>query len=424
MFKKDLSMHKTFVPIVLQKIIERGLMHTPTSIQNIFKKSFNVIHKKRADSLIAASEGLLNGAHLTVSSIGRHLPGNALEKSKIYRANSIIGNGSIYRDKLLLTRSLVNLMFSNRATLYVLIDWSGCCSDKRHILQASIANNGLGRSQPIHSRVHGKSEGEWVKAQKIFLDELKFIFSDIKANIVVITDSGFHAPWFKDVERLGWDYIGRVRGTVTICFEGVTKWNKVDELYQKATGTPQSLGKGTLGKDKKNSIVGSFYLVKKKKLGRKKPANKRKYPDQERQYEQMYRDPWLLISSIKTSDILKIIQAYAYRMQIEQNFRDIKNSNYGYGLEHSGTKDRIRLENLLLIALIATFMAFIIGLCAENCKLHWTFQANTVRHKRTLSLVYLGIRVWQTSILKIPISLIEQGFLEFSRWDGELIQNG
>ncbi len=79
----------------------------------------------------------------------------------------------------------------------MLIDWSGCCSDERFILQASIANNGFGRSQPIHTRIHGKSEGEWVKAQALFLDELTFIFSDIKTSIVVITDSGFHAPWLK-----------------------------------------------------------------------------------------------------------------------------------------------------------------------------------------------------------------------------------
>lgn len=414
-------MHKTFDPIVLRKIIERGLMHTTNSIQDIFKKPFSVLHKKRVNSLIAASESVLNGAHLTVSSIGRHLPGNALEKSKIHRADSIIGNGFIYRDKLLLMKALVDSIFSNRTTLNILIDWSGCCSDERYILQASIANNGLGRSQPIHMRIHGKSEGEWVNAHKLFLDELKFILSDIKATIVIITDAGFHAPWFKSVQSLGWDYIGRVGGNVKIHSEKTREWNTVDEIYQQATASPKTLGRMTLGKDKKNSIDGEFYLIKKKGLGRKKPTNKRKYPDQERQYEKMNKEPWLLVSSIQMSEALRIIQAYSYRMQIEQNFRDVKNSNYGYGLEHSGTKDRMRLENLLTIALVATFMAFIIGLCAENINLHWTFQANTVRHKRTLSLVYLGIRVWQTSLFKIPIPLLQRCLSEFSHWNGGTI---
>lgn len=412
------------IKLFRQKKFGGGLMHTTHSIQKILKKSFSVTHDKRADSLIAAAESLLNGANLTVTSIGRYLPGDALEKSKIHRADSIVGNGQLYSDKLKLTKALVNSFFSNKTTLYLLIDWSGCCSDERHILQASIANNGLGRSQPIHSRIHGKSKGEWREAQKLFLEELSIIFSEIKANIVVITDAGFHASWFKDVRRLDWDYIGRVRGTVQLLLEGAIQWNTVDQLYQQATSSPKALGRATLGKEKRNSIDGELYLIKKKRLGRKKPTNKKRYPDQEKQYEKMYKDPWLLISSIKNPKALKIIQAYGYRMQIEQNFRDIKNSNYGYGLEHSRTQDRMRLENLLFIALVATFMAFIIGLCAEKMQLHRDFQANTVRHRRTLSLVYLGIRVWQTCLFKIPISLIKKCIEEFSRWDSGDMQNG
>ena len=395
-------------------------MHTTASIHNIFKNTFNIIHEKRANSLISAAESLLNGAHLTVTSIGRHLNGDALEKSKIHQADSIIGNGLLYNDKLKLMKALVNRNFGNRTNLYVLIDWSGCCSDERFILQASIANNGLGRSQPIHSRIHGKSEGEWREAQKVFLQELSVILSDIKTNIVNVTDSGYHAPWFKDVKRLGWDYIGRVRGTVKLLVDGAKQWKTVDELYQQATGAPKALGKAMLGKEKRNSIDGELYLIKKKGLGRKKPINKKKYPDQERQYEKTYKDPWLLISSIKTSKALLIIQAYGLRMQIEQNFRDKKNSNFGFGFEHSGTKDYIRLENLLLVALVANFMAFIIGLCAESIRLHWTFQANTVRERRTLSLIYLGIRIWKTNLSKIPLTLIEEKLADFSRWNGEI----
>jgi hypothetical protein len=393
-------------------------MHTTASIHNIFKETFNIIHDKRADSLISAAESLLNGAHLTVTSIGRNLNGKALEKSKIHRADSIIGNALLYNDKLKLMRSFVNRNFSNRRNLYVLIDWSGCCSDERFILQASIANNGLGRSQPIHARIHGKSEGEWREAQKVFLEELSVIFSDLSSSIVIVTDSGFHAPWFKEVKRRGWDYIGRVRGNVKLLVDGVEQWKTVSELYQQATGAPKALGKSTLGKDKRNSIDGELYLIKKKGLGRKKPINKKKYPDQEETYEKMYKDPWLLISSIETPKALLIIQAYGLRMQIEQNFRDNKNGNFGFGLEHSGTKDYMRLENLLLIALVATFIAFIIGLCAESIRLHWAFQANTVRNRRTLSLIYLGIRIWKTGLSKIPIVLIEEKLADFSAWNG------
>ncbi len=57
----------------------------------------------------------------------------------------------------------------------------------------------------------------------------------------MITDSGFHAPWFKNIQRLGWHYIGRVRGIVKVLCESTGQWTTVDELYQQATGSPKGL---------------------------------------------------------------------------------------------------------------------------------------------------------------------------------------
>ncbi len=110
----------------------------------------------------------------------------------------------------------------------------GCCSDERFILQASIANNGFGRSQPIHTRIHGKSEGEWVKAQALFLDELTFIFFGYKNEYCCDNRFWVSSPWFKNIQRLGWHYIGRVRGIVKVLCESTGQWTTVDELYQQA----------------------------------------------------------------------------------------------------------------------------------------------------------------------------------------------
>ena len=167
----------------------------------------------------------------------------------------------------------------------------------------------------------------------------------------------------------------------------------------------------------------TLYLIKKNKKGRKKPLSKQKYPKDERLYGQMSKDPWLLISSLDTEEAKTIVEMYALRMQIEQNFRDIKSSQYGFGLEESGTKDLMRLNNLLLIAMIATFMAFILGLCAENNGLHRTFQANTIKIRRVLSLVFLGKRIWRTGVHIISLFL-RKTIGEFMAWDGGLILNG
>lgn len=129
-------------------------MHNRSSIQDILKKSLSTLHQKRVTSLIELASRLLNGGSLTVSSLGRNLSGAALENSRIHRADSIIGNGLLSRDNVLISKTLVDHFFHQRETLYVLIDGSGCCSKERFILQASIANAGLGRLQPIHSIVY------------------------------------------------------------------------------------------------------------------------------------------------------------------------------------------------------------------------------------------------------------------------------
>lgn len=214
---------------------------------------------------------------------------------------------------------------------------------------------------------------------------------------------GFMHP---GLEKLGWDYVGRVRGSVKIRFKGTIDWKTVPDIYNQASSKAQSLAKVTLGKND-NPFDGFMYLIKKKMRGRKKPAHKKRYPQEEKQYEEMYKHPWLLISSIDNKDALEIVKFYSLRMQIEQNFRDFKRGHYGFGLEHSGTKGFLRLENLLLIAIIAVFMAFIIGLAAEKNNLHWTYQANTIRNRRVLSLVYLGCRVWKEGLKKIPIDHIK-----------------
>lgn len=398
-------------------------MHNQDSIQDILENSLFAIHKKRVTSLIEMASSLLNGGTLTVSSLGRNLSGDALEKSKIHRADALIGNGLLNRDNVLISRALVEHFFKNRQTLYVLVDGSGCCSDERFILQASIANKGQGRSQPIYAIVYESGPQAHINAQDLLLRELQFIFQSLKIRIVLITDAGFYSSWFNKVRAIGWDYVGRVRGRVKIKREGSKQWQTIQELYEHATNKAASLGNAVVGRDKKSRSLGTLYLVKKKKKGRKKPLSKQRYPQEELQYQQMYKDPWLLVSSLNNEEADVIIGMYALRMQIEQNFRDLKCSQHGFGLENSGTKDLMRLKNLLLIAMLATFMAFIVGLCAEKCGLHRTFQANTIKERRVLSLVYLGKRVWKTALSKL-VGFIKKTLDEFISWDGGIIQNG
>lgn len=76
------------------------------------------------------------------------------------------------------------------------------------------------------------------------------------------------------------------------------------------------------------------------------------------------REPWLLASSLSLgpSPAAQIVAGYRLRMHIEEGLRDTKSTRYGFGLEQSLTHRPERLAILLLIAALATFMCWLIGL--------------------------------------------------------------
>jgi hypothetical protein len=60
------------------------------------------------------------------------------------------------------------------------------------------------------------------------------------------------------------------------------------------------------------------------------------------------------------------MRAYSRRMQIEVAFRDLKNHRWGFALRYARTKNAKRLEIVLLIALLATFVLWLMGIAART----------------------------------------------------------
>ena len=72
------------------------------------------------------------------------------------------------------------------------------------------------------------------------------------------------------------------------------------------------------------------------------------------------------------------------------------------------TRIRYRLENLLLIAALATFAAWLVGKAVEMKGLHRRYQANTIRTRSVLSTFYLGLEV----IATMSVPLTRKDFLQ------------
>jgi hypothetical protein len=132
-------------------------------------------------------------------------------------------------------------------------------------------------------------------------------------------------------------------------------------------------------------------------------------------YRKVASEAWLLATSLAFGYSMpkKVIKKYSMRMQIEEGFRDLKSSRYGFGFENAHSKQVKRVEILLLIAMLASFIAWLTGWVAEKNELHYQFQSNTIKARRVLSLFFLGCQVIKRKI-KITVSMLEAAIKEVS----------
>jgi len=350
------------------------------------------VHKIRRNALICTVASLLDQGKLTLTALGRNMHGHALVKHKIKRVDRLLGNDNLIADKFYIYKQIANNILKNLTEAVIIVDWSGCCSQQRWILQASLAMSG--RSIPIYKEIYPLALISNRAVEKNFLDKLHAIIPQ-NVSVTVVTDAGFKMPWFLAVRKLGWHYVGRLRSRIMISFCGYI-WHKISYFNDKITNRATFLGLATLGKTSKLMQANIFAykgLYKGRKWKRKKYSSN-SHPDKNIKYGRMHNEPWILATSLPGDLKLarRVINIYRARMQIEQNFRDIKNQQWGFGLRDSKTENIQRLEVLLLVGFIASIILWLIAIVAEAKKLQYGFQANTKRDGRTLSLFSLG---WQ-----------------------------
>lgn len=334
-------------------------------------------HKARNAALCASLQSLVTNGKCTVTAIGRGIQGSATEKNCIKRADRLLSNMHFQSDIPLIYAALTKALVQTKHPL-ILVDWSNADTKKRHfILRASLALEG--RSLTLLQEVKGIEDYNCPLVHKAFLLRLKASLPT-ECKPVIVTDAGFKVPWLKHIRKLGWHYIARVRGNQTLQLTDSISFISVEQLYKKARTTPQCLGKITLTSSQRYPttavLVGTGWKRRK------------------RDKHKSYKEPWLLVSSLpQTSDYAaKIAKCYNARMQIEESFRDQKSQTYGLGSSAHQTYKKERLKALLVLAALANWLHYMLGLAIEISGKHRTLQANSITHRRVLSFNYLGMR--------------------------------
>jgi hypothetical protein len=357
------------------------------------------MHKVRRECLVAMLDSCLRSERAFVTGIGRNIKSAAKEKNNIKRADRLLSNSKLQAELLPIYCALSRMILSELKEVAILVDWSNIDKGKKnYLLRATVALSG--RCLTIYEEVHPLEAKEKPATHRAFLKKLSEV---LPAGVIpiIVTDAGFRSPWFIEVEKLGWHWLGRIRGTVKVREETDTTWTESRGLYSQATSQPKRCKSSRIGQGKDFSC--HLYLYKAKPKGRKL-LNKSGKPRKEirsHQAQQRATDPWLIASSLDIPP-KKAVEIYAYRMQIEESFRDTKSESYGIGLKASRTVKTHRLQVLVLLTTLANSFAWFLGCAVETQKRHLDFQANTITSYRILSFVFLGIKAFKKHHWSIP----------------------
>jgi hypothetical protein len=358
------------------------------------------MHKVRRASLRAVLSSLLSGSQLSITALGRNIESKTTEKHQIKRSMRLCSNPHLYHEIGAIYSAMATRLIGQQTQPIILVDWSDLDPRKQHfLLRASVAIEG--RSLTVLEEVHPLSRKEKPTVHKAFMQRLKALLPE-GCQPIIVTDAGFRVPWFRLIESLGWDYVGRVRNRTFYNNKSAPDWHAVKDLYAKATATPKLLGAYQLCR--RNPIVGQFCIYKNQPKGRRDltaKGDKARKSRLSRASAEREKEPWLLATSLKRCSshfAKKIVKIYQTRMQIEESFRDLKT---GLSFNESKTRTLHYLSVLLLLAMLAQYVLFLLGMVMKLSQHHLQYQANSVKNNPVLSYQFIGLRAFRDRRLRI-----------------------
>ncbi len=61
-----------------------------------------------------------------------------------------------------------------------------------------------------------------------------------KVTLIIVTYAAFKVPWFRQVSKLEWDFVGRTRRPNTFSSDEENSWNNICNLFGQATTAPKA----------------------------------------------------------------------------------------------------------------------------------------------------------------------------------------
>ena len=211
-------------------------MHASNILTRILNLCMTGLHAKRATALLRITSALLRGGISSLTAIALYLESATTLKHRIKSVDRLLGNGGLYLAREALYRSVARHWLQGLSQLLVVVDWSDLSLDQRwQLLRASAVVEG--RSVTLYEEVHPQKLLANAEVHRRFMKRLAEVLPE-RIKPIIMTDAGFHAPWFKLAVGQGREFVGRIRGKNRTQWGGNKEWIPARDLYDRAAGPP------------------------------------------------------------------------------------------------------------------------------------------------------------------------------------------
>lgn len=343
-----------------QRKIGRAQVESFTS--DLFEED---VHAKRVASLTNGVDGVLHAASLGIRAIGQGLAAaqGLVPKHAIKQVDRLLSNPKL--DMEIVFARWTQFVVGERKEIFVNFDWTEFEESDQSMVVLGM-QTGHGRSTPLVWKTVTRS---LLRGQRNdHEDELLILFASIisgDVRVTVVADRGFGDIKLYRLltEEIGFDYLIRFRGVITVESEG-----------GEVRPAREWVGQGGRMRTLKNARVTTA----------REPV-----PVVVCVQDKGMKDAWCLASSRADLSGTEIKKAYGRRFSLEETFRDTKNPRLGLGLKQTVITRNDRRDMLFLLAVLAHALLTLLGQASRE----------------------LGMERWLGATRPGGISLFRQGLL-------------
>jgi hypothetical protein len=308
-----------------------------------------------------------------VLALGRAMEGPTAAKHRIKRVWRFFRNPGV--ECLDVSKALFESLAPSQGRIVILCDWT----DLSPFQQLVFSLPRDGRSLPFLSLTIYKQAGEhaMVNTERKALGYLAGICPQGR-EVVFVADRGFgNTRWIRDVRKWGWGFVQRVSGNLHVDVEECCA--AVADLAVVKGAAVKDWGEGLLT-DENPTLVRIVSV-----------------------WEQHAKEPWVLVTD-RSDFPAEIVRIYKRRMWIEGTFRDLKNRNWGLGLDATRLSQPHRHDRLFIVLAVGYAILTAFGAAAETLGVDQMLKANT-ENTRVMTLARIGGYFLQLAQCSIDFAL-------------------